>query len=85
MNKEQILKEFSTGKFFQFSFQKADGSVRQALGTLDSEYINNFWESSGNGYEEAYDIIRYFDVDAEGWRSFKVERFLEIEGTYNEI
>ena len=79
MNKLQILEEFNRRGYFLFLFKKADGSIRHAMGTVDPGFINKYWSSTGNGYEELEEIIRYFDVDAQGWRCFYVERFLGFE------
>ncbi|WBF79301.1 hypothetical protein IACHDJAJ_00062 [Aeromonas phage vB_AdhS_TS3] len=80
MNKQEILNEFRKKQYFAFSFQKADGSIRYALGTNDNQYISKYWNpSKEGGYEEPEDVVRYFDVDANAWRSFRVDRFISME------
>lgn len=80
MNKQQILDKMKEKLYFSFSFYKADGSIRYATGTNDQAYISQFWEpTETGGFEEPKDIIRYFDVDAEAWRSFRVDRFISME------
>lgn len=50
-----------------FAYEKADGSLRRAKGTLkDVQGL----------ISENYKTVRYFDVDANGFRSFKVENFI---------
>lgn len=61
-----------------FSYQKKDGSTREAHGTLKNEILKeNNAEPKGTGKEVSDDIIRYFDVDKNAWRSFSVYSFIE--------
>jgi hypothetical protein len=52
--------------------------VREAHATLDPAIISEYWQPKGGGYEEAEDVIRYFDLEALAWRSFKVENFIDV-------
>ncbi|WP_293666551.1 SH3 beta-barrel fold-containing protein [uncultured Parabacteroides sp.] len=54
-----------------FAYEKADGSLRKAKGTLKD--VQNLIKGTGS---ENYKTVRYFDVDANGFRSFKVENFI---------
>ena len=54
-----------------FTYEKADGSLRKAKGTLKD--VQNLIKGTGT---ENYKTVRYFDVDANGFRSFKVENFI---------
>lgn len=54
-----------------FAYEKADGSLRKAKGTLKD--IQNFIKGTGS---ENYKTVRYFDIEANGFRSFKVENFI---------
>lgn len=54
-----------------FAYEKADGSLRKAKGTLKD--IESLIKGTGT---ENYKTVRYFDVDANGFRSFKVENFI---------
>ena len=47
-----------------FAYEKADGSLRKAKGTLKD--VSNLIK------------VRYFDVEANGFRSFKVENLITI-------
>lgn len=53
-----------------FSFKKVDGSIRNAVGTLNISY-----ESKG-GKAINYGVINYFDTEVNGWRSFKAENLI---------
>ena len=54
-----------------FAYEKADGSLRKAKGTLKD--IQSLIKGTG---KENYKTVRYFDVEAGGFRSFKVENFI---------
>ncbi len=54
-----------------FAYEKADGSLRKAKGTLRD--IQSLIKGTG---KENYKTVRYFDVEAGGFRSFKVENFI---------
>lgn len=56
-----------------FAYEKADGSLRKAKGTLKD--ISNLIKGTGS---ENYKTVRYFDVEANGFRSFKVENLITI-------
>ena len=51
----------------------ADGSLRKAKGTLKD--VQSLIKGTGS---ENYKTVRYFDVDANGFRSFKVENFITV-------
>lgn len=80
MNKSDILEILLSKDFFSFSFKKRNGTIRYALGTLNHSFISQYWTpTETGGYEEPEDVIRYFDMDALAWRSFKVDSLIEIE------
>lgn len=54
-----------------FAYEKADGSLRKAKGTLKD--VQNLIKGTGS---ENYKTVRYFDIEANGFRSFKVENFI---------
>lgn len=56
-----------------FTYEKVDGSVRKAKGTLkDIQHL-----IKGTGIPN-YKTICYFDKDANGFRSFKVENLISV-------
>lgn len=55
------------------AYEKADGSLRKAKGTLKD--TSNLIKGTGS---ENYKTVRYFDVEANGFRSFKVENLITI-------
>ena len=50
-----------------FKFRKVDGSIREAVGTLTVKC-----ESKGNGKPMPVDSMMYYDIEANGFRSFKI-------------
>lgn len=66
------LKKAMLKGMVKFAFEKADGSLRYALGTLN---VN--WESKGTR-EPNYKSVPYFDLEANGLRSFKSQNLIRI-------
>lgn len=68
----------------KFKFEKADGSIREALGTRNIEYVpddklpKGIQEGLVTEDHEGTQTIRYYDFDAKGWRSFKSDKFQGI-------
>ncbi len=56
----------------EFAFKKVDGSVRIAKGTLNVAY-----ESKGNRPFNT-GVQTYYDVEADGFRCFKIENLISI-------
>lgn len=54
-----------------FAYEKADGTLRKAKGTLKD--VQNLIKGTGS---ENYKTVRYFDIEANSFRSFKVENFI---------
>lgn len=61
-----------------FAFEKVDGSIRQASGTLMPEAIESFvGPSTGSSNKTPNpDVVVYFDIDAQAFRSFRKDKFL---------
>lgn len=59
----------------RFAYLKTDGTIRHAVGTL------NGITSTLKGDQTAKNnpkTVRYYDVEANGWRSFKTENFVAV-------
>lgn len=79
--------------FVSFTFRKADGSIRKAIGTTNIAYIgshtfhDNEVEETVNNHRDftkrhGENQIPFFDVEKNAWRSFNMERLesiLEVE------
>lgn len=68
----RLIKMFRSG-IVKFAYEKADGTLRKATGTLKGAY----GIVKGTG-KKNYKTVCYFDVDAEAFRSFKVENLVAI-------
>lgn len=68
----------------RFQFKKKDGSLRDALGTLDRSKMDmgdgTLWEPVGNGLPEKPEFVRYWDLLSMGWRQFNVFNLVSVEG-----
>ena len=60
----------------RFTFQKQDGEVREAYGTLNTALFQ--YDYKGTDRAESPTAIRYFDLDKNAWRSFRAERILQV-------
>lgn len=56
-----------------FTYEKANGSLRKAKGMLKD--VQNLIKGTGT---PNYKTVRYFDIDANGFRSFKVENLITV-------
>ena len=56
----------------RFAYEKADGTLRKAAGTLHEVSAT----IKGTGRPDGGQAVRYYDVEADGWRSFKVENLI---------
>ena len=60
----------------KFYFQKVDGSIREAYGTLNENIMP---ATSGNDNRRKNDTVQvYFDTEAMGFRSYKKANLLRI-------
>jgi hypothetical protein len=74
----------------QFTFIKADGSERIAVGTRNMNLIpedkrpTGMTENKANDIEEGKDrVVTYYDLDANGWRSFKLNSVKKVHSYGN--
>lgn len=56
-----------------FTYEKVDGSLRRAYGTLKN--VSQFIKGSGTPNDK---VFRYWDLEAVGFRSFKVAKLVSI-------
>ena len=62
-------------RIVKFYFQKVDGSIREAYGTLKSELV----PETGSSNRAKNDTIQvYFDTEKQSWRSFKKANLIKI-------
>lgn len=73
-------------KIVYFKFKKADGSIRYACGTADTEVINKYHKFSEKEPRKGNPTVQpYFDLDSLSFKSFKLENFIGFitEEEYN--
>ena len=76
---EEAIKERLTSGSVHFTYLKKDGTEREAYGTRNPGIINDYNATpSGNGTEKTR-VITYYDLNSNGWRSFKVENFISFK------
>lgn len=63
-------------RIVEFYFQKVDGSLRQAFGTLKSELIPATAGTDNRKKNE--DIQVYFDTEKQAWRCFKKCNLIKV-------
>ena len=56
-----------------FAYEKTDGTLRRAKGTLND--VSDHIKGNGNNTPQT---VRYFDVEAGGFRSFRVENLITV-------
>ena len=83
MDKETIenLKSQMRNGIVEFSYIKKDGSTRVAKGTLNFDIMGEENQPKNGIDYNSYNTTRYFDVNSNGWRSFKNDNFIEIVKT----
>lgn len=59
----------------KFRFQKVDGSIREAYGTLK---LNLLPETKGTCRKENPTLQTYYDTEKQGWRCFKVANLITL-------
>ena len=59
----------------RFYFQKIDGSIREAYGTLRSDLCP---QTLGTGRKPSPSVQTYFDTEKQEWRCFKIANLLRI-------
>lgn len=70
------LKAAMAVRIVKFYFQKVDGSIREAYGTLNASVVP---ETSGNDNRRKNDTVQtYYDTEVQSWRCFKRANLLRI-------
>jgi len=62
-------------RIVEFYFQKVDGTIRQAFGTLQPKYLP---ESTGSGRKKNDTCFLYFDTEKKEYRQFKIWNIIRI-------
>ena len=82
LNKESIKNLLHSG-ICKLTYTKIDGTTRRATGTLHLGLIpqESLPKIKDHQPEYSEDIIRYYDIDSQGWRSFIVLNLEIIQPT----
>ena len=73
---EEAIKERLSSGDVHFTYRKKDGTEREAYGTRNLDIITRHCAiPSGNGSEKG-GVITYYDLNSNGWRSFRIENFI---------
>ena len=75
----KLLKTEMRAREVKFRYQKKDGSIRDAVGTLNSKIYGSENEPAGTAKSIPENQIRYFDTNSKGWRSFLTENLIDAE------
>lgn len=76
----ELLKELKsklTDGVVKFTYRKKDGTERKATGTTKLSEIPEQMRPQG-GYDTPDTTTRYYDLDANGWRSFINENLVAV-------
>ena len=84
INRDDIISKLREG-VVRVNFTKKDGSVRDMMCTLVQSSIPQEMQPKGEGSDVTESVIRAFDVNAKGWRSFIVENINSIEFPIKEL
>ena len=75
----QQLREALAHNIVQFSYEKKDGTWREAQGTRNVDYINNIKDAAPKGTgREVTGSIAYWDLKSDGWRSCREDSIIAI-------
>jgi len=74
------LHTFLANNIVSFTYQKVNGEIRHAVGTRNLTLASRYTQTeipTPKGAEQPYS---YYDVEKMGWRSFKPENLISIDG-----
>lgn len=79
---KNILKEHLTKCVAKITFNKTDGSLREMMCTLMSDYLpaaQPLDESPKIPRKESDEVLAVWDIDNQGWRSFRLDSIINID------
>jgi hypothetical protein len=77
ITREEMIKELRTN-ICTVIFIKADGSERHMECTLMPAFIPEYKEDYKVSSVINLDVIKVYDLESQGWRSFRVDRIKEF-------
>jgi len=74
---ETLKKRMMRGEVVRFCYQKLNGEIRYAIGTLQSDAVEA--NTTGTGIPKRFfGMFAYIDLQKMQWRGFKEERLIGI-------
>ena len=74
---ERSLRRLFLSQPIRFSYFKEDGSIREAVGTLNLDHIPEDKRPKGTRKGKVnYATFPYYDLDRCAWRSFDIRNFI---------
>lgn len=74
---ETLKKRMMRGEVVRFCYQKLNGEIRTAVGTLQAQAVQANIEGTGIP-KRFYGMFAYIDLEKMAWRGFKEERIIGI-------
>lgn len=80
--KAEALKAVLQMGVVEFTFIKADGTLRRAIGTMNTELFEPLFKTDAHSQKEITytGTVVYWDLEVKGWRSTRVDRIKRIKG-----
>ena len=75
MTAQEIKSTLAEGTF-KFKYTKADGTEREATGTLNTGLIDEYGATPTGRGKVLDNTVAYYDIDKKAWRSFLPEKFV---------
>ena len=77
MNSTELKTALRKG-LVKFTFKKLDGTIREAFGTRNMNYVPTESHPKGTGVE-VDSVVKFYDIDKQAWRSVSVKTEIEIQ------
>jgi hypothetical protein len=77
MDKIETFKKALHSGIVKFKYKKLSGEIRSATGTTKLDALPIECIPSGNGKPTPANIVKYFDLTKNAWRSFRFENLIE--------
>ncbi len=83
--KIQHLRDHLDDGVVVFKYRKVDGSIRLAVGTRNVKFFvpeDCIPKGGQNENVENFRVVPYYDLQAQGWRSFRIDQLVDVCITY---
>lgn len=78
---KEVIRSILKHNKVEFTFEKKDGTLREAEGTcnvIEAIKVDETAKPKGTGRSEPDHLIKYYDLEKKGWRSFQFHKLREI-------